>query len=216
MNQNNTNHRVEYTRVSSTPETNHVTTDTTTTTTSSIQQQQPTPFSLSQQPSSNNATNNNSNNNNGIPTRTITEKVMDKIFAAIWVILAGIVIHYTDSLHVYLLLSDDDNNNMNTNTKNKPTANPILMQLVMIGLGINTVLVVYLLFYLPYVKGLNDSTAWDIYCPRIIPTISIIGVCIFILLIRATWSVWGFLSPLIIGIEAMGLLFTTHFIPIGF
>jgi hypothetical protein len=145
-----------------------------------------------------------------LPPRTTTERIMDKCYAAIWVVVASLVFHYTDSAHVYLLTTDS------TAEKNqKPTANVVLLQCVMIGLGINTVLFVYLLIYLPYVKGLPDSTAWDVYCPRVIPCMTLIGLGIFIVLIRATYPIWGFLAPIIIGIEAMGALFACHFIPVG-
>jgi hypothetical protein len=146
-----------------------------------------------------------------LPSRTVSERIMDKVVAAGWVLLAALVFHYTDSVHVYCILPSDDHV-----APPKKTANIHLLQLVMIGLGINTVLFLYLLLYLPYIKGLNDSSAWDVYCPRIIPTITITSVVLFILLIRATWPVWGFLSPLIIGIEAVGSLFVCHFIPVGF
>ena len=151
-----------------------------------------------------------------LPSRTMTELITDKCFAAIWVVVASLIFHYTDSSHVYLL-TDDSNYNTTENNSLKPTtANVLLMQLVMIGLGINTVLFGYLLIYLPYVKGLHDSTAWDVYCPRVIPCMTLIGIGIFILLIRATYPIWGFLAPIIISIEAMGALFVCHFIPVGF
>jgi hypothetical protein len=142
-----------------------------------------------------------------VPSRTVLEKVTDKAMAAVWVLVAVLVMHWTDSLRVFLLRSS-------TTTTSSKTANPMLMQCVAIGFGINTVLVLYLIVYLPYVKGLHDSSAWDVYCPRIIPTITLTSVITAGLLIRATWSVWGFLSPLILGIEAMGCLFLLHFIPV--
>ena len=151
---------------------------------------------------------------NPLPSRTTTERIMDKCTAAIWVLVASLVFHYTNSAQVYLLTTTTGRHDENST---KPTtANLLLMQLVMIGLGINTILFGYLLLYLPYVKGLRDSTAWDVYCPRIIPCMTLIGLSIFILLIRATYPIWGFLAPFIIGIEAMGALFACHFIPIGF
>lgn len=220
----NHNHR-EYTRIS--------TTSVSTTTTTTPPEHNPTHnnghishdgssshSSLSQQPqqqqlsstSTTASTSVSSNNNtNTLPHRTTTERIMDKCYAAIWVVVASLVFHYTDSAHVYLLTNDSTAEN-----HQKPTANVLLLQCVMIGLGINTVLFVYLLIYLPYVKGLRDSTAWDVYCPRVIPCMTLIGLGIFILLIRATYPIWGFLAPIIIGIEAMGALFACHFIPVGF
>jgi hypothetical protein len=140
------------------------------------------------------------------PPRTVLERGTDKAMAAVWVILAALVAHWTDSLRVFRLVP--------SSATTAATANPLLMQLVGVGFGINTVLVLYLIVYLPYVKGLNDSSAWEVYCPRIIPTITVTSLVTGFLFLRATWSVWGFLAPLILGIEAMGCLFLTHFIPV--
>jgi hypothetical protein len=155
----------------------------------------------------------------------MTERITDKCIAALWVMVASLVFYYTNSAHVYLLTStttgstnhhSNEDVHWDAEKQQSPTANVLLMQLVMIGLGINTVLFLYLLLYLPYVKGLRDSTAWDVYCPRLIPCMTLIGVGIFIVLIRATYPIWGFLAPIIIAIEATGALFVCHFIPVGF
>jgi len=34
-----------------------------------------------------------------------------------------------------------------------------------------------------------------------------------LLLLRAVWPVWGFLAPLILSVEGLGLLFALHFVP---
>ena len=88
-----------------------------------------------------------------------------------------------------------------------------LLYLAVTCLGINTVLLLYLTVYLPRVKNITDQAAWDVYCPRIVPTMTVVGIVCGILLIRATWPVWGFLAPLLLGIESMGFLFTLHFVP---
>jgi hypothetical protein len=139
-------------------------------------------------------------------SRSLLERLTDKGIAAVWVILAALVAHWTDSLYVFRLGP--------SSSSTAATANPLLMQLVGVGFGINTVLVLYLIVYLPYVKGLNDSSAWEVYCPRVIPTITVTSLVTAFLLLRATWSVWGFFAPLILGLEAMGCLFLTHFIPV--
>jgi hypothetical protein len=71
----------------------------------------------------------------------------------------------------------------------------------------------YLGVYLPKIKGLKDTEAWSVYCPRVIPFMTLNGlICIFTL-IRSLWPVWGFLTPFILGVESLGLLFSTHFVP---
>ena len=53
----------------------------------------------------------------------------------------------------------------------------------------------------------------EIYCPRVIPTITVVGILYFFTTLKALWPVYGFLSPLIILVLFMGFLFSTHFIP---
>ena len=92
-------------------------------------------------------------------------------------------------------------------------ANRTLLKLAFLCLAINTVLSVYLMAYLPYVKKLKDSSAWSVYCPKVVPTMIFLGVLCALFLIRGTWPVWGFFAPLYLGIEAMGFLFALHFVP---
>lgn len=80
-------------------------------------------------------------------------------------------------------------------------------------LGILTILVLYLVIYLPKIKGVTDSSAWDVVCPKVVPTMTACGLLSFLFLVRATWPVWGFLSPLILGTELFGGLFALHFVP---
>lgn len=40
------------------------------------------------------------------------------------------------------------------------------------------------------------------------------GIACGLLLIRATWPAWGFLAPLILGVQAFGALFALHFVPL--
>ena len=117
---------------------------------------------------------------------------------AAWVTLAVLVARWTHL--VPILLSSD--------RVNRP-----LLHLAAVCLGINTVLLLYLTVYLPKVVKLSDSSAWDVYCPRVVPTMTFVGIVCAILLIRATWPVWGFLAPLILGTQAMGALFCLQFVP---
>ena len=93
-------------------------------------------------------------------------------------------------------------------------ANRTLLKGAFLCIGLNTVLTGYLLVYLPHVKKLRDSSAWSVYCPRVIPIMILSGVICALLLIRGTWPVWGFFAPLVLGVEAMGFLFSTHFVPV--
>jgi hypothetical protein len=132
-------------------------------------------------------------------SRSFSDRLSDKIVAAIWVVAAALLFRYTNIWHV--LFSSDS-----------PAVHSLLI-LVMTGCGINTILMGYLVLYLPYWKGLTDSSAWEVYCPRIIPTMTFIGVVSMLLLIRAVYPAWGFLSPLIVFVELLGCLFALQFVP---
>ena len=120
------------------------------------------------------------------------------INAVVWVITAVVVAKLSNTPRV--LLSDER------------VIRPLL-HAALVLMAINTLLVLYLAIYLPRIKGIKDSSAWDVYCPRVIPSMTMFGVVAAIWLIRCTWPVWGFLAPLILGTEFMGALFSLHFIP---
>jgi len=88
-----------------------------------------------------------------------------------------------------------------------------LLYAAMACLGTNTILLAYLTIFLPRVKGVTDSAAWDVVCPRVVPTMTACGILSFLLFVRATWPVWGFLAPFILGTQAFGFLFALHFVP---
>mmetsp|Transcript_20830 Transcript_20830/g.31386 ORF Transcript_20830/g.31386 Transcript_20830/m.31386 type:complete len:153 (+) Transcript_20830:59-517(+) len=131
-------------------------------------------------------------------SRSRPERLMDKIYAVLWIVAALLVGKWTNFIPV--LLSD------------VRVLKPLLYAAASC-IGINTVLLGYLSMYLPRFKGITDSSAWDVYCPRVIPAMTFFGVLSSILLLRATWPVWGFLAPLILAIESFGCLFALHFVP---
>jgi hypothetical protein len=146
--------------------------------------------------------------------QSLSDRVGDKLWAAGWVTVAIITAYATDFWAVVLLLQDassSDPSSQTTTTLLYP--NRSLLQVVALLFGIQTILVLYLTVYLPRVKGLTDSSAWEVYCPRVIPFMTATGITAGLLLIRATWPVWGFLAPLILGVQAMGCLFALHFLP---
>jgi hypothetical protein len=139
--------------------------------------------------------------------RSLSERVGDKLWAAAWVTMAVITAYWTNFWTVVLALEHEEEES------SKALPNRSLLQIAALLLGIQTVLVLYLIVYLPRAKGLTDSTAWDVYCPRVIPVMTVTGILVGLILIRATWPVWGFLAPLILGLQAMGCLFAFHFVP---
>jgi len=124
------------------------------------------------------------------------ENVSNKIHALFWCLLGGFVLIKTDFLHV--AFSD-------------PKVNRLYFNLSLILLATNSVLGLYLIIYLPYIARV--TLPWDKYCPRVIPTITIVGTICFGTLIKALWPVWGFLTPLILTSIGMAAMFSLHFIP---
>mmetsp|Transcript_23992 Transcript_23992/g.35212 ORF Transcript_23992/g.35212 Transcript_23992/m.35212 type:complete len:156 (+) Transcript_23992:50-517(+) len=124
------------------------------------------------------------------------ERVSTKIHALFWVAAAVAVIIYTDFINV--LLHSERVNRFSLN---------IAIALFFANVGI----VIYLTLWLPLVQKVTVS--WDIYCPRMIPTATLLGVLCIIFSISAFWPIWGFLSPLVITMLVLGFVFSTHFIP---
>lgn len=120
------------------------------------------------------------------------------MFVGGWVTVAALVARWTNFVHV--LLSSTE-------------VNRTVLHLAVACLGTNVILLLYLIVYLPKVVKLTDSSAWEVYCPNVIPCMGLFSALSAIFLIRATYPVWGFLAPLILGIEAMGALFATQLIP---
>lgn len=128
--------------------------------------------------------------------RTRRERLSDKFHALLWVLGAYLTIKYTDFF--YTILNDSH------------IFRPCLI-LAVIGLSVNLVLMFYLIVYLEKIAKIHYP--WEVYCPKIIPTMSAISVATYVLLIRATFPVWGFLSPFILGIVGLGGLFGLSFVP---
>jgi hypothetical protein len=147
--------------------------------------------------------------------RSLSERVGDKLWGIGWVTAAILTAYATNFWSVVFLLQEAVESDEASDSKTIPQLLPnrSLLQIVGLLLGIQTILVLYLTVYLPRVKGLTDSSAWEVYCPRVIPVMTVTGIIAIMLLIRAVWPIWGFLAPLILGIEAMGCLFGLHFVP---
>jgi len=161
------------------------------------------------------------------PTRSRNERFEDKWVAFCWVVVACIVARYTNFFSIVFLLNtdttttgtdttNDDNDSTSASTstsENNLQPNKMLLRIAFVGFGIVTTLFLYLTLYLPKMKGLNDPSVWNVYCPKVVPIMGITSIMTYLILIRAIWPIFGFLSPLISGTEIMGLLMATHFIP---
>ena len=127
----------------------------------------------------------------------LAEQVATKIQAAAWVAAGGFVAYQTD-LPVVLLAGTETNR--------------FWCDVAAACFAANCVLCFYLTVWLPHVQRIDLE--WNVYCPRVIPTMTVLGLTCGFSLIRGLWPVWGLLTPLILGLVAMACLMSLHFIPI--
>lgn len=119
-----------------------------------------------------------------------------KLHAFLWVATAGLVAYGTDFFHV--IFTD-------------ARINREFFQVALICTGINICITVYLALYLPYIKRIDLE--WSVYCPRMIPSATIVGVLATFCYLCAFWPVWGLLTPGLLGLLFIGALMTAHFLP---
>mmetsp|Transcript_9496 Transcript_9496/g.18671 ORF Transcript_9496/g.18671 Transcript_9496/m.18671 type:complete len:126 (+) Transcript_9496:248-625(+) len=98
--------------------------------------------------------------------------------------------------------------------------NRLFLNVAVVCLAINIVIMGYLTFWVPYQErvlskkmGKPKKLDWEVYCPRMIPTMTAFGLLFFFALAKAMWGVYGFLTPLMLLVLFIGFIFSTHFIP---
>jgi hypothetical protein len=134
-----------------------------------------------------------------IPRKKRTERlnrITAKLHALFWVVLSIFVAYKTEVVKVVLY-------------SNK--INRIALNLAVLAFSANFAIMMYLMIWIPVVK--KSRIPIEISCPRLIPTATILGVLALLFYMIAFWPIWGILSPLIVLILFMGLMFLSHFIP---
>lgn len=131
-----------------------------------------------------------------------------KLHALLWVIVAYALASYTQLLHTIY------------------TDERILRPSLYISLcafALNVIMILYLTIYLPnkfptsnnkYTTHASTPQFWDAYCPSVIPIITASSVLGSLFLCRACYPIWGFFTPLLLGMVGLGIYFSLHFIPI--
>ena len=138
--------------------------------------------------------------------RKRSERISDKVYALAWVTVAGGTAIYTQFAQT--LFSDDR----------------IIRPLFNIGIAlffVNFILTIYLTVYLPqkfpktpkFNVSASSPEFWGVYCPNVITSMFAIGAIASLLLVRSCFDIWGFLTPLIMTVIAMGVFYSLHFIP---
>ena len=125
------------------------------------------------------------------------ERVSVKLHALLWLAASGVAVYASDFIPLLTASLRDGSN--------------ISLHAALICLSANLLIMLYLTLYLPLIKRV--TLPWEVYCPRLIPISTALGLLTFLFLIIAFWQYYGLLTPFIILLLAMGLLFSTHFIP---
>mmetsp|Transcript_24758 Transcript_24758/g.55768 ORF Transcript_24758/g.55768 Transcript_24758/m.55768 type:complete len:170 (+) Transcript_24758:145-654(+) len=135
----------------------------------------------------------------------LVERISSKVQALFWVAGSIAAIYFTDLIRV---LFEDKR------------INRLFLNVAIVCLAVNTVIMIYLTAWVPYQErllsrklGKPKKLDWEVYCPRMIPTMTAFALVFFIAMTKAMWPVFGFLTPLILLLLFMGFVFTTHFIP---
>uniref|UniRef100_A0A7S1FXL3 Transmembrane protein n=1 Tax=Corethron hystrix TaxID=216773 RepID=A0A7S1FXL3_9STRA len=125
------------------------------------------------------------------------ELIGNKIHAILWVAAGGYLGHRVDVVGLIV----DPASSVSRNH----------LYLAAVCFGINSVLMFYLAIYLTHIRRIKAP--WEVYCPKVIPTMTVVGLFCAFFLMRAFWPCWGFLTPIIIFVLAMGALMVSHFVP---
>ncbi|OQS04007.1 transmembrane protein [Thraustotheca clavata] len=124
------------------------------------------------------------------------EYVSTKLHAALWIGSAVALAYCLDVLNVAF---------------HDPRVHRLYFNIGLVCFGMNCCITLYLAVWLPYVKKIDLE--WSVYCPRMIPTATIIGILCALGFILGLWPVWGFFTPGILFVLFLGSLMTAHFLP---
>mmetsp|Transcript_43601 Transcript_43601/g.50160 ORF Transcript_43601/g.50160 Transcript_43601/m.50160 type:complete len:217 (+) Transcript_43601:92-742(+) len=122
----------------------------------------------------------------------------DKVQVLAWVIGAGYLMYYINFFGVFWDNEDVDR---------------FWLTIALASMGLNIVLIFYLSFILPYVFKVEEE--WEVYCPRVIPAATAIGVLFMFTGILAFWPVWGWFTIPIVFIVFMGFINALQLLPGG-
>ena len=166
--------------------------------------------------------------------RTRAERATDKLHALAWILAA--YLSECPILDYFLAHCSNSISFTDTHDRNDSASSAThffttlwsderiirpLFNTAMSMFALNTLLLLYLTVYLPWRYPVDDTFTtpantpkfWNAYCPRVIPTMTALGVMGSLLLVRACFPVWSFLTPLILGVIALGFFFSLHFVP---
>ncbi|KAK9762298.1 hypothetical protein K7432_012113 [Basidiobolus ranarum] len=75
------------------------------------------------------------------------------------------------------------------------------------SLGFSVLIFLYIAIYLPYIAGTPvDLKNWRVTIPRHVQASTSLGVASYFSFTIACWPIWGFMSPIVVFVEAIGFL----------
>ncbi|KAF0700995.1 Aste57867_8441 [Aphanomyces stellatus] len=128
------------------------------------------------------------------PTRA--EWISTKLHALLWVLGAGSLVYTLDVFRVAF---------------RDARVHRVYFNIGLVCFGINCCITLYLAVWLPYIKKIDLE--WSVYCPRMVPTATAVGLLCALTFTIGLWPVWGLFTPGILFVLFLGSLMTAHFLP---
>ena len=128
--------------------------------------------------------------------RDLVKKVRSKCEATLWVGGCIWLLSYLDFIHVVLESNKVDR---------------LWFNMGIIAFLVNVVIFSYLAFWLPYIAKVDEE--WEDYCPRVIPTATLVGLFSTLCIVIGLWPIYGILTLPILFVFFMGSIMAVHFMP---
>jgi hypothetical protein len=129
--------------------------------------------------------------------RRSVDYVSNKLHAAFWVALAVVAVYFTRLWEVVVLDERVSRGWFNAGV---------------VFLALQVGLVLYLTVWVRYVRRI--TLEWEAYCPRVLQASVWTGLVAFLLFSVGLWPVFGLLTVPLLLLLVMGLVMSTHFMPI--
>lgn len=133
-----------------------------------------------------------------IRRKDLVKKVRGKCEAVMWLTGVFFLVYYLDFMHVILEDSRVDR---------------LWFNLGIIAAICNVFCFAYLIVWLPYVEKVSDDVEWDDYCPRVIPTATLIMLFSSLCFIIGLWPIYHVLILPIMFAFFMAAIMSAHFMP---
>ena len=115
-----------------------------------------------------------------------------KLHAVAWIAAAVLVLYYSNFFYVVW---------------NSSKINSLFFGISLVLFGAFASMVIYASFFI------SSKTEIEVAAPRLIPVASVVGFICFLTSHVAFWPVWGWMTPLILGVMQLGYIMAGSFLP---